>query len=271
MKTAYSALRLPFAAAVAIVWVIPFIIVVINPFKTREEIIANPFSVPSGFGLENFRLAWERMDFVTSLFNSLVVTVTAGALLVVFPSMLAYYLARFDFRVNRILFGLLIASMIIPFQALMIPFVSIYGTLDMLNNRWYLVFFYLGFGTALSTFLYHGFVRLVPIALEESAVLDGATRFEVFWRVVFPLLRPITATVLVLNGLWTWNDFLLPSLVLFQGDRTLPLQTFSFYGQYTSDFGLAMAGLILATTPVLIFYVLMQRQIVSGIASGAVK
>jgi raffinose/stachyose/melibiose transport system permease protein len=153
----------------------------------------------------------------------------------------------------------------------MIPFVSIYGTLDMLNNRWYLVFFYLGFGTALSTFLYHGFVRLVPIALEESAVLDGATRFEVFWRVVFPLLRPITATVLVLNGLWTWNDFLLPSLVLFQGDRTLPLQTFSFYGQYTSDFGLAMAGLILATTPVLIFYVLMQRQIVSGIASGAVK
>lgn len=271
MNTVFARLKLPLAIGVAALWVIPFVLVLINPFKTREEIIENPFSLPTSFGFDNFAQAWERMDFATSLFNSLIVTVFAGALLVIFPAMLAYYLARFDYRANRLLFGFLVASMIIPFQALMIPFVSIYGSFDMLNNRWYLILFYLGFGTALSTFLYHGFVRGIPIALEEAAVLDGASRFQVFWQVVFPMLRPITATVLVLNGLWTWNDFLLPSLVLFQSDRTLPLQTFSFYGQYTSDFGLAMAGLILATTPIIIFYLVMQRQIVSGIASGAVK
>jgi raffinose/stachyose/melibiose transport system permease protein len=271
MKSRLSLLKMPLAIIVAAAWVIPFLLIVINPFKTRAEIIDNPFSPPTSFGLENFRLAWERMDFLTSLVNSLIITVLAGALLVVFPAMLAYYLARFDHRMNRFLFGFLVASMIIPFQALMIPFVSIYGSLDMLNNRWYLVLFYLGFGTALSAFLYHGFIRSIPISLEEAAVLDGASRFEVFWRVVFPMLRPVTATVLVLNALWTWNDFLLPSLVLYQSDRTLPLQTFSFYGQYTSDFGLAMAGLLLAAAPIIVFYLVMQRQIVSGVSSGAIK
>lgn len=264
-------LRLPLAIGLAILWVFPFVLVVVNPFKERQDIVENPLAPPSSFDTSNFREAWDRMDFLTSLMNSLIVTTAAGVLLVVFPAMLGYYLARFDYRANRVLLAALIASMIIPFQALMIPFVSIYGSLDMLNNRNYLIFFYLGFGTALSTFLYHGFVRSIPIAVEEAAILDGATRFQVFWRVVFPMLKPITATVLVLNGLWVWNDFLLPSLVLFQGDRTLPLQTYSFYGQFTSDFGLAMAGLVLATAPIVVFYIVMQRHVVSGVSSGAVK
>lgn len=259
------------AIGLGALWVFPFLLVVINPFKERQEIVENPLALPSRLDTSNFSEAWDRMDFLTSLLNSLIITVASGVLLVVFPAMLAYYLARFDYRANRMLMVLLIASMIIPFQALMIPFVSIYGSLDMLNSRTYLIFFYLGFGTALSTFLYHGFVRSIPIAVEEAAILDGATRVQVFWRVVFPMLKPITATVLVLNGLWIWNDFLLPSLVLFQGDRTLPLQTFSFHGQFTSEFGLAMAGLVLATAPIVVFYLIMQRQVVDGVSSGAVK
>lgn len=264
-------LRLPLAIGLALLWVFPFILVLVNPFKDRQQILDNPLAPPSSLDTENFEQAWDRMDFLTSLVNSLIITVGAGVLLVVFPAMLAYYLARFDYRANRWLMAVLIASMIIPFQALMIPFVSIYGSLDMLNSRWYLILFYVGFGTALSTFLYYGFVRSIPVAVEEAAVLDGATRFQVFWKVVFPMLKPITATVLVLNGLWVWNDFLLPSLTLFQGDRTLPLQTYSFYGQYTSELGLAMAGLVLATAPILVFYLVMQRQVVAGVSSGAVK
>lgn len=264
-------LRLPLAIGLALLWVFPFVLVLLNPFKDNLEIRDNPLAPPTSLSSDNFSTAWERMDFVSSMFNSLIITVGAGVLLVIFPSMFAYYLARFDHRANRWLMALLIASMIIPFQALMIPFVSIYGSLDMLNSRSYLILFYLGFGTSLSTFLYHGFVKSIPIAVEEAAILDGATRFQVFWRVVFPMLKPITATVIVLNGLWVWNDFLLPSLVLFQSDRTLPLQTYSFYGQYTSELGLAMAGLVLATAPILIFYLVMQRQIVSGVSSGAVK
>lgn len=268
---AFRLLRGPFAILLGALWVTPFYLVVINMFKKRPDIIANPLSLPGSLDLSNLREAVDRMDFLTSLSNTFIVTVASCALLVVFPSMLGYYLARFDYRANRWLLGVLIASMLIPFQALMIPFVSIYGSLDMLNSKYYLIFFYIGFGTAFSSFLYHGFVRSIPTAIEEAAVIDGASPFQVFWRVVFPMLRPITATVLVLNGLWIWNDFLLPSLVLYQADRTLPLQTYSFYGAYTSRFGLAMAGLVLAASPIIVFYLVMQRQIVEGVSSGAVK
>lgn len=271
MKQRLSSIRFLLTAVVAIFWVFPFLMIVINPFKTKTEIVQNPLSPPTSADISNFETAWDRMNFLTSLTNSFIITVASGVLLVVFPSMLGYYLARFDYRSNRLLFALIIASMIIPFQALMIPFVSIYGQLDMLNSKTFLILFYLGFGTSLGTFLYHGYVKSVPIAVEEAAILDGASRFQVFWRVVFPMMKPITATVIVLNGLWIWNDFLLPSLVLQQGDRTLPLETFSFFGQFTTELGLAMAGLVLATTPILIFYLLMQRQIVSGVASGSVK
>jgi raffinose/stachyose/melibiose transport system permease protein len=259
------------AIAVTVFYVFPFILVLINPFKDRVEILRNPLALPTELNTTNFVTAFERMDYVTSFLNSLLITVGAGILLVVFPAMLAYYLARYDYRANKLLFAILVISMIVPFQALMIPFVSIYGTLDLLNSKEALMFFYLGFGVALSTFLYHGFVRSLPIALEEAAFLDGASQFRVFWQVVFPMLRPVTATVIILNALWIWNDFLLPSLVLFSGDRTLPLQTFSFFGQFTSDLGLVMAGLVLAATPILIFYMLMQRQVIGGVSQGAVK
>lgn len=271
MKTRFSSLRFLFTLVLAVIWIFPFVLIVLNPFKEKNEIVENPLSLPTSADTVNFETAWERMNFVTSLLNSLTITVGAGVLLVIFPAMFGYYLARFDYRTNRLLFALIIASMIIPFQALMIPFVSIYGKLDMLNSKTYLIFFYLGFGTALSTYLYHGFVKSIPVSVEEAAIIDGASRFQVFWYVVFPMLKPITATVVVLNALWIWNDFLLPSLVLFQGDRTLPLETYTFFGTYTSDLGLAMAGLVLATAPIILFYLIMQRHIVSGVASGSVK
>lgn len=271
MRTRLSSVRFLFALVVAVIWVFPFALILLNPFKTRLEIVENPLALPSSLDISNFEIAWERMNFLTSLMNSLIVTVASGVLLVIFPSMFGYFLARFDYRANRVLYALIIASMIIPFQALMIPFVSIYGQLDLLNSKTYLVFFYLGFGTALSTFLYHGFVKSIPISVEEAAIIDGASRFQVFWRVVFPMLKPVTATVIVLNALWIWNDFLLPSLVLFQSDRTLPLETFTFFGQFVTELGLAMAGLVLATAPILVFYVIMQRHIVSGVAAGSLK
>lgn len=271
MRSRLSSIRFVFALVLVVIWVFPFALIVLNPFKTRIEILDNPLSPPTSLGIENFEVAWERMNFVTSLLNSLIITVGSGVLLVIFPAMFGYFLARFDYRTNRVLFALIISSMTIPFQALMIPFVSIYGQLDMLNSKTYLMFFYLGFGTALSTFLYHGFVKSIPISVEEAAIIDGASRFQVFWRVVFPMLKPVTATVIVLNALWIWNDFLLPSLVLFQSDRTLPLETYTFFGTYTAELGLAMAGLVLATAPILVFYVIMQRHIVSGVTSGSVK
>ena len=161
--------------------------------------------------------------------------------------------------------------MIVPFQALMIPFMSTFAKFVSLNNRVALVFFYLGFGVALSTFLYHGFISKIPAEIDEAAAMDGASDFTLFWRIVFPMLRPITATVAIVNALWIWNDFLLPRLVLTPETQTLPLSTYLFYGQYSTEYGQAMAGLLLAVLPIIAFYLILQRQFISGISTGAVK
>lgn len=263
--------RIVVGLLIALVYVGPFYLIVVNALKTRPEILDNPIGLPRDPNLDNFREAIERMDFFNALLNSIIVTVGAVVLLVVFPAMFAYFLNRFDYRANKLIFGVLIASMIIPFQALMIPFVSIYGRLDLLNSRISLIYFYLGFGVALSTFLYHGFISTIPKSLDEAAIIDGASRFKVFWYIVLPLLRPVTATIVILNSLWVWNDFLLPSLVLFQDSRTIPLSTFSFFGRFTTDYGLALAGLVLSILPIIVFYLVMQRNMIRGIVDGAVK
>lgn len=259
------------AILVAFIYLFPFSLVLINSFKDRVAIIQNPILLPANFDLSNFNTAFDEMNYLYAFMNSAIITITAGIILIVFPAMLAYYLVRFEYRANKLIFIILVMSMIIPFQALMIPFVSIYGTLGMLNSRIALIYFYLGFGMSLSTFMYHGFIKTLPIALDEAALVEGANRFQIFWYIIFPMLKPITATIMILNALWIWNDFLLPSLVLFLSARTLPLSTFSFFGQYTSNYGLAMAGLVLSMTPIIIFYLIMQRNIISGITEGAVK
>lgn len=257
--------------AVGLFYSFPFIFVILNSLKAKIEIVANPLAWPSSFELGNYTEAYRLMNFGVAFWNSLFVTVATVFILTVFPAMLAYYIDRSKSRHGEVIFFSLIGSMIIPFQAVMIPFVSIYGALDLLNGRLALVFFYLGFGTALATFLFRGFIAKIPIDIDEAGRIDGASNPVIFWRLIFPQLAPIVATVAILNALWVWNDFLLPSLVLYDQDRTLPLMTYSFFGQYTSSYGLAMAGLVLTAVPVVIFFVFTQRFMVRGITSGAVK
>jgi raffinose/stachyose/melibiose transport system permease protein len=156
----------------------------------------------------------------------------------------------------------------------MIPLMKVGGKLHLLNSHWGLVVMYLGFGSALSIFLYHGFIKSIPVELEEAAIIDGCSRFMVFWRVIFPLLKPITVTIVILNTLWIWNDFLLPSLILNGSDdslRTIPLSTFYFFSAYTKQWHLALAGLVLGVTPLLIFFFSAQKHIIKGITSGSIK
>jgi raffinose/stachyose/melibiose transport system permease protein len=185
--------------------------------------------------------------------------------------MLAYYLSRTKSKPSKYIFLILVASMIVPFQALMIPFMARFAPLVSFNNRGALIFFYIGFGTALSTFLYHGFISTIPTEIDEAASIDGASDMVAFWRIIFPMMRPITATVAIINALWIWNDFLLPRLVLDEPSQTLPLSTYRFYGQYTVEYGQVMAGLALAVIPIVIFYLILQKQFISGISQGAVK
>jgi raffinose/stachyose/melibiose transport system permease protein len=260
-----------FAAFLAVVYAFPFFLVLLNSFKEKRAIRNNPIAPPEEWLFSNYVEAAERMEYFQSLTNSVLITVSSVIAIIVTSSMLAYYLARTKNKFTSVTFLVLVASMIVPFQALMIPFVGLFGNLGLTNSRASLVFFYVGFGVALSTFLYHGFISNIPLELDEAAAMDGASDFMIFRRIIFPMLSPVTATVAIINGLWIWNDFLLPQLVLTQEKRTLPLRTYVFYGTYTSDYGLAMAGLVLSIIPIVAFYFVMQRQIISGVSAGAVK
>ena len=255
----------------AFAYVFPFFLVFVNSLKLKPEILANPLAIPSQITWDNFSQALTKMNFFRSLTNSIIITVLSVSMLIVFSSMLAYYLARTKNKLSKYIFLILVTSMIVPFQALMIPFMARFAQFVSWNNRGALIFFYIGFGTALSTFLYHGFISNIPTEIDEAASIDGASDMVAFWRIIFPMMRPITATVAIINALWIWNDFLLPRLVLTNETQTLPLSTYLFYGQYTVEYGQVMAGLVLAVIPIVIFYLILQKQFISGISQGAVK
>jgi raffinose/stachyose/melibiose transport system permease protein len=255
----------------AIVYIFPFFLVFVNSVKLKYDILANPLALPVRITWDNFEQAFTKMNYFRALTNSLIITVLSVSLLIIFSSMLAYYLARTKNKTSKYIFLILVASMIVPFQALMIPFMARFAPLVSYNNRGALIFFYIGFGTALSTFLYHGFISTIPTEIDEAASIDGASDMVAFWKIIFPMMRPITATVAIINALWIWNDFLLPRLVLDEASQTLPLSTYLFFGTYTVEYGQAMAGLALAVIPIIFFYLILQKQFISGISQGAVK
>jgi raffinose/stachyose/melibiose transport system permease protein len=175
-------------------------------------------------------------------------------------------------KISKILFVFFVSAMVIPFQTVMIPLMKLGGALNLTNSIPGLIIMYFGFGVPLSLFLYHGFIKTVPIEIEESARIDGCSQFGVFWRIVFPLLKPITVTVIILNTLWIWNDYLLPLLVLQDAElRTIPLATSSFFAQYTKQWDMGLAALVMGITPVIIFFLFLQKHIIKGIASGSIK
>lgn len=262
--------------ALFLLYMIPFLMVLINSFKQKRDIIKNPFSLitEKGFTFDNYIKAFEKMQFVKAFGNSLFITGLSTLLVILLASMVAFYFTRAKNTFSKVLFALMAASMIIPFQAIMIPLVSIYGSgLNILNHRLTLVFMHTGFAMSMSVFIYQGFIKSgIPVSLEEAAYLDGCTKVQTFFKVVFPLLKPTTATLVILNVLAFWNDYLLPSLVLGKKELyTLPLSTYSFYGTYSSDYGVIMAALALTVAPILVLYLFLQRQIIDGVVAGAVK
>jgi raffinose/stachyose/melibiose transport system permease protein len=261
---------------VFIAFIFPFILVVINVFKQKSDIMRDPLALigSKGFTLENFPAAMEKMGFWGAFANSLIITVSATVLTIILSSMTAFVIVRNKWKACTILFALMIASMVIPFQVLMVPLVSLYGGIfGVLNHRLTLILMHTGFSLSMATFMFHGAIHPnIPLELEEAALIDGCTRWQTWWKIVFPLLKPTIATVAIIDAMAFWNDYLLPSLVLQKKELyTIPIATQAFYGTYTSDLGLIMAALLLAMLPILILYVLLQRFIVEGVTSGAVK
>ncbi|WP_169084761.1 carbohydrate ABC transporter permease [Paenibacillus sp. PL91] len=255
-----------------LLFVFPFLMLLVNSFKENKAITSSPLSLPDRFSFANYTNAFGKMEYVSAFTNSVVITVLSVTLISFLAAMTAHYFVRNQSKLNQYTFFLMVAAMIIPFQAIMIPLVKIYGSIGFLNSKWALIYMYIGFGSPLAVFIYHGFVKSIPAELEEAALIDGCTRTQTFFRIVFPVLTPTTVTIAILNVLWIWNDFLLPSLVLISpNERTLPLSTFYFFGTYTVDYGPLMAGLMLTILPVLVVYLFAQKYIIQGVMQGSIK
>lgn len=258
-----------------IIFAFPFFLLIVNSFKTNGEILQSPFSMPSAWSFEHIGQAFDKMNFLVTFKNSLIITVFSTILILLFSAMAAYYIVRVKTKFNNTLFAILVASMIIPFQSIMIPLINIYGA----KFGWIdsapiplLIALYIGFGTSLSVFIFHGFIKSIPYELEEAASIDGSTPIGIFYRIIFPVLMPTSVTIGILNVMWIWNDYLLPSLVLnHENLYTLPIQMKVFNGQYMNNWELLMPAILITILPIMIFYLLGQKMIIEGITQGSVK
>lgn len=259
----------------------PLYMAVINSFKSRRQIFTDQLGWPESWSLQYYVDAASRMNYFNALRNSIWVVGWSVVFIVLFAAMAGWALERRQTKVSGFLFVMFIATLLVPFQSVMIPLVQYMTqwrfqigqfTFRMVGSHYGLIFMNIGFGMALSIFLFHGYVKSIPVEMEESATIDGAGRWQIFFRIIMPNLKPIIATVAILNIISYWNDYLLPSLVILQPSlRTIPLSTFYFFGEFNIQWNLALAGLVLTIIPVIIFYLIAQRWIIGGVLAGAVK
>lgn len=258
----------------SVVFLFPVFVVVINSFKQKFTIATAPFVLPDGsnfVGFKNYITGINNTGFLSAFGWSLFITVFSVAAIVIFTSMTAWYIIRVKGRMTSLLYYLLIFSMIVPFQMVMYTMSKTANTLR-LDNPLGIILLYLGFGAGLSVFMFSGFIKTLPITIEEAATIDGCSTLQTFWRVVFPILKPTSITVAILNAMWIWNDYLLPYLVIGSDYKTIPIAVQYLKGGYGSvDMGALMAMLVLSIIPVVIFYLSCQKYIIKGVASGAVK
>ena len=256
------------------VFIFPVFIVLINSFKLKFSIASSPFLLPTKetfTGIENYIEGIKSTGFPSALGWSLFITVLSVITIIIFTSMTAWYITRVKSVFNSILYYALVFSMIVPFQMVMFTMSKTANVLR-LDNPIGIIIIYLGFGAGLSVFMFSGFIKNVPLTIEEAATIDGCNTLEVFWRVVFPILKPTAITVAILNTMWIWNDYLLPYLVIGNDYKTIPIAVQYLKGGYGSvDMGAMMAMLVLSIIPVVIFYLSSQKYIIKGVASGAVK
>lgn len=254
--------------AFAIVFFYPIIFVVVNAFKPDAQITLDPMGLPKGFYFDNFIRAWSAMEFPKVFLNTLVITVFGLGGIILFSSMAAYILARTDSKLSWLIYGYFVVALVVPFQIIMVPVAVLAADLNLMSISG-IIPMYWGLGVPTATFMFHGFVKGVPRELEESAAIDGASQMYIFFKIVFPLMKTIVATIAVIDALWLWNDFLLPLIVVKEG--TIQLAQMRFNGQFLKEYGAMTASLTLSALPIVIFYFALQKYIIKGIAAGAVK
>ncbi len=256
----------------ALIWLSPLLLALMNSFKTNGELLTNVMSLPTELNFDNYARTLDKMHYFRSFGNTVLVAGVSVTLIILFSAVAGWKLCRTKTKLSGFIYALFIFSMLIPFSSIMIPIYRVILALKLKNSLIGLALVYAGLGVSMAVFLYHGFVKGIPQELEEAAMMDGCNQFQVFWYMVLPLLKPITATVCITNVLWVWNDFLLPLIVLGDNKKyTLLLSTNTLFGQYSSDWTAILSALIIAALPVIIFYAFFQKQILRGISEGALK
>ncbi len=257
----------------AVVFITPFYICVVMALKTPQETAVSVIALPQGLMLDNFREAIQRTNFTRSFANSVFTTALSSASIVLMSAMCGYVLCRnMRKRFYRVMNQILFFGIMIPFQVIMIPVYRMFKNLSLLNTYQGIILLLIGSSIPYAAFLITGFVKNVPVQLEEAAGIDGCGVWSTFWRIVFPLMKPITSTVGILHVLWTWNEFNMSFIVLQREEiRTLPIQQYHFFGQFSVNLNLGFASACLSMIPVILFFAFTQRMLISGVTAGAIK
>ena len=262
-------------AVISLLYISTILFVLVNAFKKKIFISSQPFTLPnekSFVGLENFQTAMEKYGFVEAVGWNLLITISSVFVILICTSMFAWFITRVQSRTTKLLYLLCVFSMVVPFQMVMFTLSKVTDTLK-LNTPWGLIIIYLGFGAGLAVFMFCGFVKSIPVEIEEAAMIDGCTPVQTFFKVVLPIMKPTYISVGILETMWIWNDFLLPYLSLDRNKyNTIPMVIQMMQGSYGRvDMGAIMACLVMAVIPIIVFYLSCQKHIIKGVAAGAVK
>ncbi|MGF3112948.1 carbohydrate ABC transporter permease [Facklamia sp. P9177] len=277
-----------FALLVFVLFISPLLLIFINSAKSSREILVNPLSLPENWGQiwENFLTIWNNpsIDYPSSFLSSVIITVTSLALISLVSSLAAWGLVRYKSKTSSLIFYMFVASMVIPFQVVMYPLITWFRILSMnvteplmnfslLRSYPGIILAYIGFGMGMSVFMFHGFLKGVPLEIEEAAEIDGANKLQTFFYVVMPIMKPIYVTIIILNGIWIWNDFLLPMQLLGVGNdiQTLPIAISNFAGSYTKQWDMILSSSLMIMIPIIIVFLFAQKQILKGMVDGAIK
>ncbi|CAM4425903.1 carbohydrate ABC transporter permease [Paenibacillus phoenicis] len=268
----FRILAYTFLSLFAIMNIVPLFWMVVNSFKNEQEYAASPFSLPEALHFSNYAEAWQVANMNVYFLNSLFVTFASLAVTVFLGALASYFLSRFQFRLRGITYGVFLLGMLVPIHATLIPIFLIMQKLHLLDTHLSLILPYTAFHLSLTIIILEGFMRGFPKDLEESGVMDGAGIFRIFWSIILPITRPAMATVIILNFIYNWNEYLFALVLISSSElKTLPLGLANFVGIETASLTLQMAALTMALIPIIIFYLLLQKQLVTGMTAGAVK
>lgn len=273
LKKATAVLWRAFLGIMALVYVFPFLVSILLAFKDKKETAQNVLALPQRLHWENFVNAVEKANILHSMKNSVIVTVASVILVLIVASMAGYAIGRqYHKKGYRLYEMILTAAMMIPFQTLMIPLYKMFRGMGLLNTLPGVILLIAGTNMPFAVMMFIGFVRTIPIELDEAAMLEGCGKFKTFYKIIVPILKPITVTVAVLDALWAWNEFNVSLLVLQKNEvKTIPMQQYVFFGEHSADYNMAFAAAVISMIPIVLFFIIMQKHIVEGMTAGAVK